>query len=262
MLQEFVKFFINPVLQFFLLVLLFFKLKKPKKLLFGIIIYFFLASIPLTGKLFHYFWKVDDTYDQNVIYDYGVVLTGGVESPWYLENASKDTNFFNLDNVYMFNYAAERFFKGIEFAIKGKIKILMYGNYVLKSDDSFFDTSELVRKFAIKNGLPTKQFVIYGKNVKNTLDEATQFKSYIQGYKTKKILLITSQSHMRRAYGLFNGKNIDIDIYSVQKQSSFMKEIFKIKNLVPSTVGLNSTKNSFYELFGFFGYLFLGKIKL
>ena len=58
MLQEFVKFFINPVLQFFLLVLLFFKLKKPKKLLFGILIYFFFASIPLTGKLFHYFWIV------------------------------------------------------------------------------------------------------------------------------------------------------------------------------------------------------------
>ena len=105
MLQEFVKFLINPVLQFFLLVLLFFKLKKPKKLLFVFIIYFFFASIPLTGKLFHYLWKVDDTYDQNVIYDYGIVLTGGVESPWYLENASKDTH-FNLDNVYMFNYAA------------------------------------------------------------------------------------------------------------------------------------------------------------
>ena len=260
MLQECVKFFINPVLQFFLLVLLFFKLKKPKKFLFGIIIYFFLASIPLTGKLFHYFWKVDDTYDQNVIYDYGVVLTGGVESPWYLENASKDTNFFNLDNVYMFNYAAERFFKGIEFAVKGKIKILMYGNYVPKSDDSSFDTSELVKKFAIENGLSEKQFVIYGNNVKNTLDEATQFNRHIKNDKTKKILLITSQSHMRRAYGLFNEKNIDLDVFSVQKQSSFIKEIFQIKNLVPSVSGLKSTKGSFYELLGFIGYLFLGDI--
>ena len=27
--------------------------------------YFFLASIPFTGKLFHFFWKVPDTYNQN-----------------------------------------------------------------------------------------------------------------------------------------------------------------------------------------------------
>ena len=260
MLQEFVKFLINPVLQLFLLVLFLFKHKNPKNLVFGIAIYFFLASIPFTGKLFHFFWKVPDTYNQNITYDYGVVLTGGVDSPWYLKNNSKDTNSFNLNNVYMFNYAAERFFKGIEFAIKGKIKILMYGNYVPVLDKSSFDTSELVKKFAIENGLSDKQFVIYGNSVKNTLDEATQFSSYIQDNNKKKILLITSQTHMRRAYGLFKGKNIDVDIYSVQKQKSFFQEIFQIKNLVPSISGLNSTQNSYYELLGFIGYLLLGDI--
>ena len=260
MLQEFVKFLINPVLQFFLLVLFLLRSKKPKNLFFGIIIYFFFASIPLTGKLFHFFWKVPDTYDENVIYDYGVVLTGGVESSWYLKQSSEDKGSYDLDNVYMFNYAAERFFKGIEFAMEGKIEILMYGNYVPKSDGSSFDTSELVKKFAIENGLSEKQFVIYGNNVKNTLDEATQFNRHIKNDKTKKILLITSQSHMRRAYGLFNEKNIDLDVFSVQKQSSFIKEIFQIKNLVPSVSGLKSTKGSFYELLGFIGYLFLGDI--
>ena len=65
---------------------------------------------------------------------------------------------------------------------------------------------------------------------------------------------------MRRAYGLFKGKNIDVDIYSVQKQKSFFKEIFQIKNLVPSISGLNSTQSSYYELLGFIGYLLLGDI--
>ena len=65
---------------------------------------------------------------------------------------------------------------------------------------------------------------------------------------------------MRRAYGLFKGKNIDVDIYSVQKQKSFFQEIFQIKNLVPSISGLNSTQNSYYELLGFIGYLLLGDI--
>ena len=65
---------------------------------------------------------------------------------------------------------------------------------------------------------------------------------------------------MRRAYGLFKEKNIDVDIYSVQKQKSFFQEIFQIKNLVPSISGLNSTQNSYYELLGFIGYLLLGDI--
>ena len=221
--------FYNPCIAILLLVLFLLRSKKLRTFFFGIIIYFFFASIPLTGKLFHFFWKVPDTYDENVIYDYGVVLTGGVESSWYLKQSSKDKGSYDLDNVYMFNYAAERFFKGIEFAMEGKIEILMYGNYVPKSDGSSFDTSELVKKFAIENGLSEKQFVIYGNNVKNTLDEATQFNRHIKNDKTKKILLITSQSHMRRAYGLFNEKNIDLDVFSVQKQSSFIKEIFQIK---------------------------------
>ena len=34
---------------------------------------------------------------------------------------------------------------------------------------------------------------------------------------------------MRRAYGLFKGKNIDVDIYSVQKQKSFFQGNFSNK---------------------------------
>jgi len=38
------------------------------------------------------------------------------------------------------------------------------------------------------------------------------------------------------------------------------KEIFKLNNFIPSIRGLNFSKRSFYELFGFVGYFLLGKI--
>ena len=71
----------------------------------------------------------------------------------------------------------------------------MYGNYVPVLDESSFDTSELVKKFAIENGLSDKQFVIYGNSVKNTLDEATQFSSYIQDNNKKNIINNESDSY-------------------------------------------------------------------
>ena len=70
MLQEIVKFFINPVLQFSILVLFFIKQKKPGKVLIGFIFYFYLLSIPMTGILFYTIWSVEDTYDEEKLKEY------------------------------------------------------------------------------------------------------------------------------------------------------------------------------------------------
>ena len=260
MLQELVKFFINPVLQLFLVILVFIQQKRPGKFFIIFVLYFYFSSIPLTGTLFHQLWKVEDTYDKDTTYDFAVVLTGGVSSQWYLKDSVKNTLSFNSHNYFMFNHAAERFFKGIDLVIAGQVDKLLYGNYVPKSNLGSFDTSELVKKFAIQNGLYEDQFIIYGHNVKNTLDEAIQFKNHMKNEKTDNILLITSQSHMRRAHGLFKKQGIDLDILSVQKRQLFKDDMLQIVNFVPSIRGLRSTKSSFYELFGFVGYFFKGKL--
>ena len=260
MIQEVVKFFINPVLQFFILILFFIKQKKPGKIFIGFVFYFYLLSIPMTGILFYKLWSVDDTYDEDKIYECAVVLTGGVDSQWYLKESVNNTSSFRSQNYFMFNHAAERFFKGIDLVILGKVKKLYYGNFVPQSDLGSFDTSELVKSFAFQNGVQKSQFVIYGNKVKNTLDEATQFKNYNKDLELNNILLITSQSHMRRANGLFKKQGTDADLLSVQKAQAFNKEIFKLNNFIPSIRGLSSSKRSFYELFGFIGYFLLGKL--
>ncbi len=260
MLQEIVKFFINPVLQFSIFILFFIKQKKPGKVLIGFISYFYLVSIPITGIIFYTLWSVEDTYDEEKIYDCAVILTGGVNSQWYLKRLMNKTSNLQSQNYFMFNNAAERFFKGIDLVLLGKVRKIYYGNFIPKSDLGSFDTSELVKRFAIQNGVQKNEFVIYGNEVKNTLDEATQFKSSNKDIKLNSILLITSQSHMRRANGLFKKQGTHADLLSVQKPQPLKREIFKLNNFIPSIRGLNSSKRSFYELFGFIGYFLLGKL--
>ena len=260
MLQEIVKFFINPVLQFSILILFLIKQKNPGKVIVGFIFYFYLLSIPITGILFYTIWSVEDTYDEEKIYDCAVILTGGVDSQWYLKRSLNKTSNFQSQNYFMFNHAAERFFKGIDLVVLGKVKKIYYGNFKPKSELGSFDTSELVKRFAFQNGVQKNQFIIYGNEVKNTLDEATQFQIYTEQTQLNNILLITSQSHMRRANGLFMKQGIHADLLSVQNSEPLKKEIFKLNNFIPSIRGLNFSKRSFYELFGFVGYFLLGKI--
>ena len=83
------------------------------------------------------------------------------------------------------------------------------------------------------------------------MEEATQFQIYTEDTQLNNILLITSQSHMRRANGLFMKQGIHADLLSVQKPQSLKREIFKLNNfLIPSIRGLSSSKKSLYELFG------------
>ena len=259
MLQEVVKFFINPMLQFFVVLIILFQKRLLRRDVIFFISFSYLISAPITGIIFQHFWKINDSYREDNIYKAAVVLAGGVEHRWYAKD--KHNSFtISADEYFIFNPAAERFFSGIEFVKSGKIKKMYYGNYVTESLEGTFDTSILVKKFAMKSGITENQFIIYGEKVKNTLDEAKYFKKVKSNSINDDFLLITSQSHMRRAAALFKKQGVKIDTYSVQKRIPLLRDIFNIKNYIPSIRGLNFTKNGYYEFFGFLGYFFMGKI--
>ena len=259
MLQEIVKFFINPVLQVFVVFFILFQKRLFQKDIIYFISFLYLTSIPITGIIFQNFWKVSDSYKNNIIYDAAVILAGGVDHRWYVKDNQEDF-IINEDKYFIFNSAAERFFTGIEFVKSGKIKKIYYGNYVTESLKGPFDTSLIVKRFAMKNGIAENQFVIYGEKVKNTLDEAKHFSHIKNKSFNDNILLITSQSHMRRASSLFKKQGMEVDTYSVQKRIPLKTDIINMKNYIPSIRGFNSTKNGYYEFFGFLGYFIMGKL--
>ena len=236
MLQEVVKFFIDPVIQFFIVLFIVFQKKCFRKDLVFFISFLYLSSVPITGIIFQNFWKVHDSYKKNNRYKAAIILAGGVDQRWYAKGKQKN---FTIDEYeyFIFNPVAERFLTGIEFLKSGKIKKIYYGNYITKSPKGLFDTSLLVKKFAMKNGITDNQFVIYGENVRNTLDEAKYFKQSTSKYSADKFLLITSQSHMRRAAALFKRQGLEVDTYSVQKRIPLKTDMMNVKNYIPSIRG-------------------------
>ena len=260
MLQELVKFFINPVLQIFLVIMIFIFQKRPGKFFTGFVLYFYFVSIPLTGIVFHHLWKLDDSFKEEKNYDYAVVLTGGVDPKWFPKEKGSKNVTIDLKESYIFNAQAERFIKAIELVKSGKVEKIFYGNYVRTSNKGTVNTAIIVERFAIQNGVNEDQFIRYGENINNTRDEAKNLARHFQNNSNKNILLITSESHMRRAVALFEKQEFQLEFYSVQKRIPLFRDLLILKNYIPSIRGLRNTKNSYYELLGFLGYYFIGEI--
>ena len=118
----------------------------------------------------------------------------------------------------------------------------------------------MVKKFALQNGVPEEKFIIYGQGVERTLDEAMQLKSFAEKNSIQDLLLVTSESHMRRAAALFKKQELFPDLYSVLRTPSVLVTLTKLKNYVPSPKGLKSTMGCLYELVGYLGYFIKGDI--
>jgi uncharacterized SAM-binding protein YcdF (DUF218 family) len=95
------------------------------------------------------------------------------------------------------------------FVKSGHAKLLLFGNWPAGN----YDEGPLIRKFAEFQGLKEDEIETYG-DVKRTLDEANGVKIFLEENKYKKVILITSPIHMRRALAIFNKVGIFPDSYS------------------------------------------------
>ena len=240
------------------------KLKKQRKLVLVVTLYFYLVSIPITGTLFWSVWNKEDTFKTEKVYDGVVVLTGGVDYNWYIEERVYRNLLFDPEQYFHFNRHAERIYAGISFVQSGHAKKFLYGNWVprifIQNRYESFNTSKLVKKYALQNGVPKGKFIIYGEGVKRTLDEARQMKTFSEKNSIRDILLVTSESHMRRASALFRKQGLLPDLYSVVKTPSDLVKLKKLRYYVPSHTGLKSSMGCLYELVGYIGYFIKGDI--
>ena len=258
--QTIAKFLINPILYIFIgLIWLIIKLKSQRKYIILLTIYLYITGIPLTGELFSSVWKLNNTFQPDKVYDAVLVLTGAIDYDWYINKKVDDSLVFDFKSYYKFTGAEERIFTGIEFVRMGKAKTLLYGKWTptisINGKYDSLNCSELIKKFAMENGVSEEKFIIYGKNIRRTIDEANQLKEFLIQHPIKNILLVTSEIHMRRANAIFNKKEIYPDLYSVSRTAPIYKKIFKVKNYIPSPLGFTLSMNSLYELVGFCGYL-------
>ena len=262
--QDIAKIFINPLVYIYsgLLILLFTSsLRLKLKIFITLILY--LISIELTPNILLNLWSVKDNKKQ-IKYDYAVVLAGGIDYKWYLQRQVKNDLSLNFERYFKFSGAEERIFTGIEIVKNNGAEKILYSNWIpsikLKNKNLTFNASQKMKDFSIKMGLPKRNFVIYGNKIKRTIDEVNELKFFLNNKKKQKVLLVTSQSHMRRSLGLFKNKLITLDHYSVSKVDSTLEVLFSFKSYIPNINGLLNIQKFLYEFIGYMGYLLIGEI--
>ncbi len=207
-------------------------------------IMFYCLCIDFSGLTLSSLWKVNDSYNENIVYDAAIVLAGVIQPGDFSSLGDTDYNF-------RFSNTANRLIAGIGFVKSGHAKSLLFGN----SPTRDYEEGCVIRKFAEYQGLEEDEIRIYG-DVRRTVDEANGVKRFLEENKYKNIILITSEMHMRRALAMFNRVGIFPDSYSVDKQS------YKIvwDDFIPTGNGAVTVKGFFYELIAYIGYYLKGNI--
>lgn len=249
MLQSIAQFLINPLLYVWVGLLLPLFIKSSRRRYFVILnLLFYVSAIPLTGWFFHKAWTIDDTYKPGLTYDFAVVLLGISEYSWYIENNELADD---LPCYYRFGNNADRILIGITLVKKGRVNKLLLGKFTPRS----FDETELLKDFALQNGLTKDQITVYGR-VERTVDEAKGVKAFTANTPIRHLLLITSEMHMRRAFALFRHQDLSPDTYSVPSPTIEVSW----ESFIPSSGGVKMTAESLYELVGYLGYFLKGDI--
>lgn len=240
---------IDPVFYLFAgLIVIFFSKRHQRKITCLLIIYVYIISIPFTPQVFYNKWKLEDTFDSKITYDAVVVLVGITSLDQYKDIIGKPKISFGYFQTLK---GVERILAGIHLVKTGHAKLFLFGSFY----DTFcckesFSEVEKVKPYLLASGLKEDQFCVYGI-VNKTLDEAIGVRSYVdKNPDIKKILLVTSEIHMRRAKALFAKQGLKVDTFSVEK----INERINIKSFVPNIDVIANSYNCLYEPLVYFGY--------
>ena len=247
MIQDIAKFLTNPLLYIWagLLVSLY-KFSENRRRLIALNIMFYCLCISLSGSALKYSWYVNDMYDENVVYDAAILLGGVIDpvNPKLIGDTGYDFDLTSID---------KRLVMGTGFVKSGHAKLLLFGNWPAEN----YDEGPLIRKFAEFQGLKEDELETYG-DVRRTVDEANAVKIFLEENKYKKVILITSPIHMRRALAIFNKVGIFPDSYSGITHSYTYK--IRWTDFIPTGSGANHVAGFLRELFGYVGYYLRGDI--
>lgn len=153
-----------------------------------------------------------------------------------------------LDDRYEVEWggSSDRFFRAIELYEAGKANCLVFTGGKTPYNPTELSEGEVLKKEALKRGVPAHD-ILLSQVVLNTSDEAYAI-SALLGQK-KKIILITSAFHMKRAQHLFEKQGFDVLPYKVDFKTPPMPSYYLI-DFLPTTRALCHTELAFREFLG------------
>ncbi|MCX5863765.1 MAG: YdcF family protein [Deltaproteobacteria bacterium] len=252
--QDVARFFLNPLFPvFFIGLVLLLKKQRTRLGLLFLLAYLYAVSIPYTSQIVMARWAVADTVDRHSRYDAAVVLGGMVDYKWYVRHAAENEEeiFKYVSDYQQLGQSSARILMGAA-AIKSGL-----ADTLLLSDVSIRGVNEtkILLGLLERQGIDSGKIAVHGK-VRNTLAEAKSVKAYCESKGIKRILLITSANHMRRAAALFRKQDLNPDLLSVSRDNTPITR----ESFIPSGDGLEETYGMLYEIVGYTAYWIQGTL--
>lgn len=223
-LSKLLSFTIKPIFWFFLLIIsaLYFKKSRKKILIISVFLIWFFSNEFIVNQAYIY-WEDSpkSILEINQNYDYGIVLGGF-------------SGYDRKRNRVEFNDCGDRLFYAVKLFNTGKIKNILItgGNGQLFNNGNL--ESEWSKDFLINCGVPEKNILIENKS-RNTWENAQYTYDVLKEDKNKKLLLITSSWHMRRAKFCFDENNMNTDLFHTDYTKKEIKINFEYLLLPNST---------------------------
>ena len=155
-------------------------------------------------------------------------------------------------------YDPDRFLAGIDLYKASKSNRLIFTGGINPLNSNLPPEGDIYIKEAISMGLP-KEALFTTSPVNNTLQEAKEIKKFLNDESPlihKRIILVTSAFHMKRAKKVFEGEGISVQSYPVDFKSnkSFLSSLSNPLKWMPSSSSLNKSSSAIREIIGRFIY--------
>jgi len=148
--------------------------------------------------------------------------------------------------------AVDRFEAGISLYKEGKAPLLVFTRGQMPWQPDAIPEGELLAKRAIQLGVPQRAIRLTAK-VGNTADEAVAARKLFSFTKEKKVILVTSAFHMRRAQYLFEHEGFNVVPFRVDYQVESISDI-TILRFLPSAAALERSEKALHEMIGWIYY--------
>ncbi len=223
------------------------KSKWRKKLLLSAVVISFLFTNTLVFKEVARLWEVHGV-DANSIenYDVAIVLGGMFEYNNDLKTLSA-------------RRGADRLYQALRLYHRGKVKKLLISGSNGFVSDRGLDEAKQIRDELVIWGIPREDILIDSLS-KNTWENASNTFEILQrnGLTDKRLLIITSGTHMRRSLGCFEKLGLRVDSYSTDLFTGPKRSYHWDEYIIPSLSTADDWSILTHEIAGYLVYKIMG----